>query len=615
MAPIPPLPPASVPCVELMGREGDTVRIGEVAAGLQGMWRSLAPAVLSAAESAETRTTTLLAPGEKTRFIQPLSPGDQVAAAAVLNRAATWNDAIGKVFGIANGVKNGVVAGAALQASGGVAGFRPTGLLPSRGATPDVMLASGVTIPTGEIVRAPSRMIAAIHSLFRPINYEAHISQLAYRDAVTIRPTACRSIRRWPISFKSRRIGRLTRPYGVSNHLTLMDQGGEITRKLSAFVNHEFMGKVDPETGKSIPGTGLPILKFIDPFIHISTNIINQAIVQHTPVGILSPSIRADLMGKNGTIRADLAAGKMLAGTMLSLLFGFLAAEGYVTGSGPSNPDDAALWRQVYQPHSVRIGDTWYAMNRLGPMGMLLSTAADLYDVAPHVAEGEMAKAAAALGHAVAQNILDESFMRGPSDLIKAIDQPDRYGPAYVRNFVASFIPFSTQMRYMAQTADPYSRQARTIADTVRRGIPGLSMDLMPRRDPWGEPMPSRSALGGNLTAIWEQRVNADPTNQALVELGVHVGMPRRSILNVKLTDEQYDDYSRIAGRLAKMRMDAIVRSPSFRQMPPGTRQDYVNEQLKQSRAVAQGMLFQKYPSILVDAHAAKMAKRTGQAP
>ena len=134
----------------------------------------------------------------------------------------------------------------------------------------------------------------------------------------------------------------------------------------------------------------------------------------------------------------------------------------------------------------------------------------------------------------------------------------------------------------------------------------------MPRRDPWGEPLPSREGLGGPLTAIWEQKVNSDPTNQALVDAGLHVGMVGRTIRNVKLDDEQYDDFSRLAGRLTKLRMDTLVRSQMFQSAPPGTKQDLVNEQIKQAHEVARGMMFFKFPSILVDAHTAKVAKRMG---
>jgi hypothetical protein len=455
-------------------------------------------------------------------------------------------------------------------------------------------------------------MIAAIHSFFRPLNYSIDINQRAYRAAANENLTGAdfdtkvASLRQNPTQ------DMMEAAHNASTELTLMGQGGEITRKLSNLVNVEFFGQKDL-AGKHVPGTGLPILKFIDPFIHISSNIINQSIVQRTPLGILSTSVRNDLLGRNGNIAADTAAARMLAGTALSLMFGGLAAEGYITGSEPTNREEAAIWRQVYQAHSVKIGDIWYDMHRLGPMGMLLSTAADLYDVAHHAEQGEFVKAASTLQHAVTQNILDESFMRGPSDLIKAVEDPTRYGEAYIKNFISSFVPFSVAMSQMARATDPYSRQARTVTDAIKSKVPGLSQSLMPRRDVWGEILPGREGfIGAGVTAIWEQKANEDPVNIALLNLGIHPAAVGRKIRNVELSDEQYDDYSRLAGRLAKLRMNAIVQSSAFQNMPAYLKHDMIAEQLRQSREVARNMIFMKYPAILVDAQAAKMAKRMG---
>jgi hypothetical protein len=454
-------------------------------------------------------------------------------------------------------------------------------------------------------------MIAAIHSFFRPLNYSIEVHQRAYRDAANQNLEGA--------AFDSHVAGFVRSPpaeameagRNVSTELTLMGQGGEITRKLSALVNTEFFGTKD-EAGKTISGSGTQLLKFIDPFIHISSNIIRKSIVERSPLGLLSPSLRAELMSTDN-VRADTAAARMLAGTALSLMFGGLAAEGYVTGSEPKNRQEAAVWRQVYQAHSIRIGDTWYAMNRLGPMGMLLSTAADLYDVAHHADKGEFAKAAAALQHAVTQNVLDESFMRGPSDLIKAIEDPARYGEAYIKNFVASFVPFSVAMSQMARASDPYTRDAHTVADAIKGKIPGLSQSLMPRRDVWGEILPSRESLGpAGVLAIWEQQRNEDPVNKALLNLSIYPAAVGRKIRNVELTEQEHDDWARLAGRLAKLRMDAIVRSPSFQNMPNPIKHDLVTEQLRQSREVAQNMMFMKYPHLLVDAQDVKMKKRMG---
>ena len=477
-----------------MGREGETVRMREVPGALRGIRAGFWPAVQSSLEALRTGTTTLLpgeAPSATLRFQAPLS---QLTAQAVLDESAKFSDVMQTAYGIVGGVRDAMKAGAALQRAGGrpdapIFGWEWT----PRGAIPNFQYRGVTTIPLGDIARLPSRMIAAIHSFFRPLNYSIEIHQRAYREAANQNLQGAH--------FDSAVAGFVSKPpieaveaaHNLSNDLTLMGQGAEWTKKLSGLINHEFLGEKDPTTGKHIPGTGWPFLKFIDPFVHISSNIINEALVKRTPIG-LAPALFGketqlikDLRGARGNVVADTAAARMLVGSAMTILFGSLAAEGYVTGSEPSNPQDAALWRQVYQAHSVKIGDTWYAMNRLGPMGMLLSTAADLYNVAHNAEEGEFAEAAAALHHAVSQNIIDESFMRGPSDLIKAIEEPGRYGASYVRNFSCSFVPFSVAMSQMARNLDPYTRQARTLTDAIVAKTPLLSQELLPRRDIWGE--------------------------------------------------------------------------------------------------------------------------------
>jgi hypothetical protein len=363
------------------------------------------------------------------------------------------------------------------------------------------------------------------------------------------------------------------------------------------------------------------------PFVRVSSNVLDQSILQRTPVGMLSKTIRDDVMGRTGISPEDYAKGmrnnvaqaktmsRMIAGSATAMLFGGLAANGYVSGSGPSDPKKAMIWRIAgNQAHSVRIGDMWYDMHRLGPLGMLMSTAADMYDVAHEAQSGDMMGAATALWHGITQNILDESFMRGPSDLVKALDDPSRYGPAYIRQWAGSFVPYSVGMASMARASDPYSRQARSVMDEIKRHVPGLSEELLPRRDIWGNPLPNRSALGGaGVTSLYEQAVSRDPVNLAMFNLGVYPAYLERKIRNVELTDQQYDQYQVLAGAMAKKRLDAIVNSGQFSSWPAHIQHDVMLETIRQSRETARGVMMMRYPQIMRDATQTKIKRARGQ--
>lgn len=387
-------------------------------------------------------------------------------------------------------------------------------------------------------------------------------------------------------------------------NLTLMGTGGEFTKRLSALTNYE-------------TASGFKPLKFIDPFVHISSNIISEAMLKRSPVGLLSAEIRKDLSGANGNIAQDKAMARMLVGTATAVGAGLLAAEGYLSGSGPSDRNEAAVWRMAgNQAHSVRIGDVWYDIHKLGPLGLLMSTAADMYEVSRYASEGEMTEVAAHLHHAFMQNVLDESFMRGPADLIKAIEDPGRYGTTYVNNLLSSFVPFSVGQAQIARAMDPYSRRARTLTDSIRAKIPGLSEDVLPRRDIWGEPIQARQVLGiPGASAIWAQEVSKDPVNIAMAELGIGLAPSPKKIRNVELTDEQYDDFSRISGRAAKMRLDTIVNSAQWQNWPDHVREQVIREAVKQARESARGLMMMKYPQIMRDAVAAKREAMSGGQP
>ncbi len=582
----------------MMGRQtGNVVQFGETAARLRGAVSGFAPAAQAAAETLRTGVTGQL-PGHGETFRLPFQPESAPPTeGAPLNERATMQDAKVALYGASRGILDGILSiGKILEAT-------PEGSAPvsaqysALGAIPDLQIRGGV-LPVGQVLRAPSRAVATIHTFMRAMNYSMEKNAAVYRQALAESEGAG-----WSQEQLHARIGDLTNntPEQIvdssstaATELTLMGPAGEFTRRISAITNW----------APNLPLLGeTPILKFIDPFVHIASNIVDQTFVQRTPLGLLSGEVRRDLFGRNGVAAQDMAQARMIVGSALALGFGALASRGVVTGSGPIDKSAARAWRLAgYQPHSVLIGSTWYQMNRLGPLGMLLGTAADLYDVAHAASKEDMLQVGNLLARALYQNVLDESFMRGPADLIQAIDDPGRYGERWIQGFASSFVPYSVGLSQITRASDPYAREARTVMDSIRQKIPGLSESLLPRLDIWGQPIPSRDALiAAGLTAIYEQRMSTDPVNIALNDIGVGFGAVERSIRNVKLTDQQYDDFARFAGRMAKMRLDTIVNSPDWRTWPPGVQAMVAKETVEQSRESARNLMFVKYPQIFAD--------------
>jgi hypothetical protein len=371
---------------------------------------------------------------------------------------------------------------------------------------------------------------------------------------------------------------------------SLMGTGGQFTRKLSSLVNQ-------------IDVAGVPIGKFIMPFVHISTNVLDEALLKRTALGWMAPEIRADLVGKNGPVAQQKAQARMMWGTALAVTAGALAGEGFLTGSGPDDYKERSVWQAAgKQPYSVRIGDTWYSYKRLGPLGVQLGIAADLYDLSrTAAASGDISDAAGRLIHAVAQNVLDESFVRGPADLLRAIND-ENYRGYYVRNELASFVPFSAGMSQTARAVDPYTRDARTVVDAIKAKIPFVSEGLRPKIDIWGNPVPSREGLGFDATAIWEQKQSSDPVNQEMMRLAYWPAAVDRKIRGVHLTDEQHDEFATVAGHVAKQNLDRVVSSAQWQDMPDHAKKDLIDTVFRQSRESARGWMMARHREIPIEA-------------
>jgi hypothetical protein len=508
----------------------------------------------------------------------------------------SWHEVQADLFGLIRGIADSIRANGGLALSGGDASAPALSLQFSHaGQIPDLNI-KGVTVPVGSLWRLPSRNVAMLHSYQRTLTYSTEINAIAYRMATKERLAGkiktdeafsdrVNSLRQNPTE------EMMESARGNANNMTLMDHGGVFVQRLSKLM----------DIAPHLPGFGeTPILRFISPFVKIAANIMDRSLIERSPVGLLSKSMRDELSGKNGTVRADIAAGRMLVGTAYAIGFGSLAALGYVNGSGPADPGRRAIWEAAgNRKHSVRIGDTWLDLHRLGPLGFLLGVSADMYDVGHLAKEGEGWAAAFELIHGLTQNMLDESFMRGPAELLSAIEHPQEEGQRYLQNFTSNFLPMSVGVGYIARAGDPYNRMTRDFTSALKAKIPGLSETLQPRVDIFGNAIPNLPALGSRyLSALYESKMSNDPVVQALDKAGVSIAPARQFVRGIKLTDEQFFQFASTAGRMTKMRLNEWVGSPDWQAMDDETKRRMVAEIVQQCRNSARELLMARYPDI-----------------
>jgi hypothetical protein len=111
-----------------------------------------------------------------------------------------------------------------------------------------------------------------------------------------------------------------------------------------------------------------------------------------------------------------------------------------VTGYGVTDPDLRKIQANIKPPFSVKIGDTWYSYNRADPFGMFLGAVASYAEIAGQLDELEADELVTAIAIATTQSITSKTWLRGPSEFMEAVMEPDRFGAQWLQRNASTFL-------------------------------------------------------------------------------------------------------------------------------------------------------------------------------
>lgn len=332
--------------------------------------------------------------------------------------------------------------------------------------------------------------------------------------------------------------------------------------------------------------------RLIVPFIRTPTNIIKYA-GENSPLGLLSKEVRDNLRGANGAAKQDEQVARLFLGSMVSTALVSYAADGTITGGGPTDPGERAIWMLQHKPYHVRIGGYEYDYKRLGgPLGILLGVTADAKDVAKHATQGEADKIATLVGASIVKNLVQQTWMQGPADIIKAISDPDRYGEKWAQRMAASFLTPAVSAQ-VARIEDPYLKDARSIIDAIKARTPGLSGEVAPQRDIFGQMIPA------DLPLVHAARQAEDPVVQSFLRLGLFPSRPDRKMGGVELSPEQYDRLQYWTGAAMRTMTDVVVKTPGFTQMPEFAQKEMLSRAVDAARKMGRAKTQMGDPDLL----------------
>lgn len=291
---------------------------------------------------------------------------------------------------------------------------------------------------------------------------------------------------------------------------------------------------------------------------------------------------------RKGGPDGDLAIARMMMGSGIGAIVAQLAADGKITGSLPKDETKAnILLAQGWKPYSIKIGDEWVSYQRLDPFGTTIGTAADMATLGEGMSDKQLEDYAMLTTASIANNLASKTWLSGVSDALYAIRDPQRYGPAFLRKQISGLVVPAAASQ-LARTTDPTLRETPDIGSAIQARIPGLSDNLLPRRDVWGREQVNEDAPGPDIVSpLWTSRETPDPIGKEILRVGASASKPSAIVGKSKLTPEQYDALQREAGPVRRRWLDQLFASPGYAEADDEGKADLIKKVMSAGRSAA----------------------------
>lgn len=236
------------------------------------------------------------------------------------------------------------------------------------------------------------------------------------------------------------------------------------------------------------------------PFMKTPINLTKFAWNRMPGTSLLSKSLYEDI--KAGGARADMAIGRLTLANLSGMFMFGLAQQGLFTGGGPADPQLKRSWLGDHQPYSFKVGSKWIQIPQLDPATTPAFIIADFAEAMNQMDDPTAEQTATSLMLSGTRDIIDKSYWQTFGDLnelvssARAGEEPGKGAVSIAVGPALTATTLGPNVQAAARMYDPVRREARSFVDMWRQRIPGLSKDLPPTRDGYGDPILIPQALG-----------------------------------------------------------------------------------------------------------------------
>lgn len=426
----------------------------------------------------------------------------------------------------------------------------------------------------GEIIRIPTRLLTAEDQLFKGIARRMELNAEAVRIAHREGLTGAARKERIAELVANPTDNMLARALDYGRYATFQRQLGGFGQGLSRITND------------SLPA------KIVVPFVRTPINLLKFA-TERSPAAPLLKEWRADFAA--GGEKRDLAIARAVIGSGFAALFFQFAQDGAITGAVPPDTAKARLmYADGWQPYSVKIGDRYVSYSRLDPFATVMGVAADMATLPGGLSDRQKEDQATMLVASIMGNLANKTWLSGVSSLVEGLSDPQRRAENWLERTVGAFaVPAG--VAGLARSLDPVARKREGVVEAIMSRIPGLSDDLHPRRDVFGEPVPLDSLGPDFISPFWQTKAKNDPVVAEMLRLGKSIAPPSKQYVQdgerLDYSPERYDRYHELAGRFTYNGLLALVGSSEYSSMDDRARAKAAGKVIAESRKSARRLL------------------------
>lgn len=446
----------------------------------------------------------------------------------------------------------------------------------------------------GSVIRVPSWFLSKGDAVTGMMHYRSQANAFAFREAKAIMGDLPAGAGAKDSAAYKAQLAKLQENFYAGDLDKMTPAHREIAKRVRSqaveqsnqarFLNNvpDWAGKVNEVIYGAAP------LRVLMPFSRVELNILSQTI-DRTPLAPLTARYKQAI--ERGGAAAAEAQAKVAVGTSIGGIASMMAFSGALTGPSPKNRGRREMLKQSgWQEKSIRMPDGRYvSYEKLGePFNKILSFGARMSDVAGYMygehsdedVRNQYQDLGLLFGMAVAEMGTPEFLTEGFGDIIQALEEGGGAAAEHMLSDVAVSlaVPYSSMLRSIRKEVDPIKRSTDpenpndpfTLLDRTLRKIentiPGLSEDLPPQRNIFGEEQMYPAGVGPDMISpVYQTFPKHDPVVAELIRLGsvgpltnpaapkgeeyLQLGMPSKNYSvsvggisnSFKMDPEQYD--------------------------------------------------------------------------